>query len=226
MAEEGGDRLQPHAPVDGLGGQGVAQLVGVDADAAAAADAADDTADLVAVQGAAVVGGQAAAGADVGQVDGGPGGEQRDQLGVQGHVAVVAELAEGDAQPVGRSDEDDGVGLEIGEFAGPHAGAGEQFDDQAVAGVGAGPGGCHEPGRVAVVQESGERVGAGRDVAADDGVAGRCVGPVPLDDPLEEHAQHPQPLTESVSGQRAVGAVLLRQPHLEVLDVIAADPGG
>ena len=30
VAEEGGDRLQAHAPVDGLGGQGVAELVGVD----------------------------------------------------------------------------------------------------------------------------------------------------------------------------------------------------
>jgi hypothetical protein len=47
VAEEGGDGLQPHAAVD-LGGQGVAELVGVHADAAAAADAADDTADLVA----------------------------------------------------------------------------------------------------------------------------------------------------------------------------------
>jgi hypothetical protein len=61
----------------------------------------------------------------VGQAVGGPCGEQRDQLGVQGHVAVVAELAERDAQPVGRPDEDDGVGLEIGELAGSHAGAGE-----------------------------------------------------------------------------------------------------
>jgi hypothetical protein len=57
MAEEGGDGLQPHAAVDGLGGQGVAELAGVHADTAAAADAADDAADLVAVQGAAVVGG-------------------------------------------------------------------------------------------------------------------------------------------------------------------------
>ena len=155
MAEERGDGLQPHAPVDGLGGQGVAQLVGVDADAAAAADTAGDTADLVAVDRAAVIGGQAPAGADVIGVGGGPGGEERDQFGVQGHVAVVAELAERDAQPVAGADEDDGVGFEIGELAGPHAGTGEQFDDQAVAGIGAGPGGCHEPGGIAVVEESG-----------------------------------------------------------------------
>ena len=79
--------------------------MGVDADAAAAADAAD----LVAVQGAAVIGSQTAAGADVIGVDGGPRGEERDQLGMQRHVTVVAQLAERDAQPVGRADEDDVV---------------------------------------------------------------------------------------------------------------------
>ena len=100
VAEQGGDRLQPHAPVDGLGGQGVAELVGVDADAAAAADAADDAADLVAVQRAAVIGDQAPVAADVIGVGGGPGGEERDELGVQRDIAVVAELAERDAQPV------------------------------------------------------------------------------------------------------------------------------
>jgi hypothetical protein len=176
MAEQRGDRLQPHAPVDGLGGQGVAQLVGVHADAAAAADTADDAADLVAVQRASVVGGQAPAGADVIGVDGGPDGEERDQLGVRRHVPVVAELAERDAQPVAGADEDDGVGFEAGELAGPDAGSGEQFDDQAVAGIGTGPGRCHEPGGIAVVEEPGQRVGAGRDIAADDGVAGGASG--------------------------------------------------
>ena len=53
------------------------------------------------------------------------------------------------------ADEDDGVGFEVGELAGPHAGSGEQFDDQAVAGIGAGPGRCHEPGGIAVVEEPG-----------------------------------------------------------------------
>jgi hypothetical protein len=52
----------------------VAELVGAGADAAAAADAADDPADLVAVDGAAVIGGEAVAGADVVEVGRGPGG--------------------------------------------------------------------------------------------------------------------------------------------------------
>ena len=57
-----------------LGGQGVAQPVGVDAQAAAAPDAGDDPADLVAAEGAAVIGGEAVAGADVVEVGSGPGG--------------------------------------------------------------------------------------------------------------------------------------------------------
>jgi hypothetical protein len=76
MPEQGGDGLQPHAPVDGLGGEGVAELVGMDAQAAAAPDAADDAADLVAVDGPALVGGQPLVAADVVEVGGGPGGQQ------------------------------------------------------------------------------------------------------------------------------------------------------
>ena len=117
---------------------------------------------------------------------------------MQRHVAVVAELAERDAQPVAGADEDDGVGFETGELAGPHAGAGQQLDDQAVAGIGAGAGRRHEPGGVAVVEEFRQRVGFVRDVAAEDGVARRGVRPVPLDDPLEERAQRPQPLAMGV----------------------------
>src|ERR687897_3561 len=40
------------------------------------------------------------------------------EVGVEGDVAVVAELAERHAQPVGLADADDGVGGEIAEFAG------------------------------------------------------------------------------------------------------------
>ena len=87
-------------------------------------------------------------------------------------------------------------------------------------------GGSHQPGGVAVVEELGQRFGAGWDVAADDRVAGWSVGPVPLDDPFEEHAQHVQPLT--LRGLRqafAVDAGLIGEPHLVVLDVATADVG-
>ena len=121
MAEQGGDGLQPHAAVDGLGGQRVAQPVRVHAgNPGGPADAGDDAADEVAVQGAAVVGDQALVVADVLQVGGGPGGEQLDELGVQRDVAVVAELAQRDPQPVPGADLDDRVGVQAGQFPGPH----------------------------------------------------------------------------------------------------------
>ena len=57
MTEEGGDGFEPHAAVDGLGGEGVAQLVGVNvADTGALGDALDDAGHLVAAEGPPVLG--------------------------------------------------------------------------------------------------------------------------------------------------------------------------
>lgn len=92
--------------------------MGVDADAGAAPDTADDAADHVAVQGPAVIGDQAAVSTDVGQVRGGPLGCELDQVGVERNVTVVAQLAKRDAQPVRLADADDGVGFEAGQLAG------------------------------------------------------------------------------------------------------------
>jgi hypothetical protein len=78
-------------------------------DAGGPGDAGDDAADEVAVQRAAVVGDQPLVPADVLEVDGGPGGEQVYELGVQRDVAVVAER---DAQPVPGADLDDCVGVQ------------------------------------------------------------------------------------------------------------------
>ena len=101
VAEQGGDRLEPHAAVDRLGGQGVPQLVRVQAGHSGAfADSRDDAADGVALWVASMVGEEPMIGADVREIDRGPLGEQVDQLRVQRHVAVVAEFAERDAQPV------------------------------------------------------------------------------------------------------------------------------
>src|SRR6266496_1775462 len=74
-------------------------------------DAPDNASDLVTVQRSAVVGGKTPMAADVLQVGGGPGGKQLDELGVERHVAVVAELAERDAQPVALADAHDRVGV-------------------------------------------------------------------------------------------------------------------
>jgi hypothetical protein len=153
VAEQGGDRFQPHAPVDRLGGQRVAQPVRVDAgNPGGAGDAGNDAGDDVPVQRAAMVGDQPFVGSDVVEVGGGPGGEQLDELGVQGHVPVVAQLAQRDAQPVPRADPHHRIGVQIGQFPGAHAGAGEQFHDQPVAGVGAGPRSGHQPGGVPVAR--------------------------------------------------------------------------
>ena len=54
---------------------------------------------------------------------------------MEGDVAVVAELADRDAQPVGVADLHHGVGGEVAQFAGAHAGAGEHFDHEPVARV-------------------------------------------------------------------------------------------
>jgi hypothetical protein len=91
MAEEGGDGLQPHAPVDRLGGHGVAEPVRVDAgDAGGTGDAAHYPADDVPVQSAPVVGDQPLVPADVIEVGRSPGGEQFHQVRVQRNVPVVA----------------------------------------------------------------------------------------------------------------------------------------
>jgi hypothetical protein len=226
MPEHRGDRLQPHAAVDRLGGQGVTQLVRVGADTGVASDAADDAADDVAVQRPAVVGGQPLMAADVLEVGGGPGGEQCHQLGVQRHVPVVAELAQRDAQPVGLTDAHDRAGFQVGQLTSPHAGAGEQLHHQPVAQVRTRAGSGHQLGRIPVIEELRQRLGFLRDITAEDRVAGRGIGPVPLDDPLEERAQGPQPLPVSVRRQGAAfGAGLAGQPHLVILDIVAADLG-
>jgi hypothetical protein len=94
MAEQCGDGFQAHAPVDRLGGQGVPQPVRVHrGNPGGPADPVHDPSDDVPVQRAAVVGDQPFMAADVVEVGGGPGGEQLDQLGVQRHVPVGAELA-------------------------------------------------------------------------------------------------------------------------------------
>jgi hypothetical protein len=73
-----------------LGGEGVAELVGVGADAGVAGDATHDAANEVTVKAAAVVGDEATVSPDVVNVGGGPVGEQGDEVGVEGDVAVVA----------------------------------------------------------------------------------------------------------------------------------------
>ena len=193
-------------------------------DAGGTGDAADDPPDEVPVQRAAVVGDQPLVRADVVEVRGGPGAEQPDEVGVQGHVPVVAELAERDPQPVPGADLHDRVRVQARQLPGPHAGAGQQFDDEPVTRVGAGPGRGHQPGRVAVIEELRQRLGLLGDVPGDDRIARRRVRPVPLDDSLEELADRAHPLPVRLPADHlASRPVPAGQPHLVILDIITAN---
>jgi hypothetical protein len=213
---------------DGLGGEGVTQAVGVHVvDAGDRSDAGDDSVHGATVDRVVVVGEEPAAGADVLVVGGGPVGEEVDDFGVQGDHAVVAELADRHTQPVAvGADPGDGVSGELAELGGAQPGAGQDLGDEAVAGQWMAAGGGHEGGGLLVSKELGERFGSGRDVAVQDRVPAGRVGPVPLDEPLEEDPDHPQPLPLGVLRQRRrLRAGLGSEPHLEVLEVSALDLG-
>ena len=226
VPEEGGDGFKSHAAVDGLGGEGVTQLVRVHvADAGVTSHPPDDAGGQVSVDRAPVVGNQPAVLADVLDVVRRPGGKEMDQLRVQRHVAVVAKLADRDTKPMIVSDAHHGVGGEITELSSPETRPSEELDDQPIALIGLDGSSAHESGGVVVVEELRKGLRSWRDVPADDRVAGWSVGPVPLDDPLEEHAEHPKPLPLGVRRQRAVQAGLVGQPYLEVLDVVPPDQG-
>ncbi len=124
------------------------------------------------------------------------------------------------------SDADHGVGVEADELTAAHSGAGEQFHDQPVARVLAGSGGEHELRGVGVVEELRQRLGPFGQIPVQDRVARRGIGPVPFDDPLEEHPQGAQPLPLGVLTQRP--AAVARpggEVDLEVLDRVAGDVG-
>ena len=125
MAEHGGDGLQAHAPVDGLGGQGVAQLVGVEvAEPGPAGHPVEHAGDHVAVQRPALHAEQEAL-AGMGRP---PGVEQGQQHRVQRDVAVVAQLAHRHLQPPALPDAHHRVGLQGADLAHPHPGAGQQLE--------------------------------------------------------------------------------------------------
>ncbi len=153
-----------------------------------------------------------------------PSGQQHHQLGVEGDEPVIAKLADRDPQPIGIPDQRDGVGGKATELTGPHSGVGQHLDHQPIARESVGPSGSHQLGCVLVVQELGQRKGSGSDVAVEKRVHRRDVGPVPLDDALEEDPDHPQPMTLGVLAQMSItGPGLDGQPHLVVLDVCPSD---
>lgn len=114
MAEEGGDGFETHTPVDGLGGEGVAELVGVDvADSGLFGDTADHAGDPMPIDAAGPIGEEDAMAGDVFPVGLSVGGDVFDQVGVEGDVSVVSKFADWDSQPVTVADLDDRVGVEV-----------------------------------------------------------------------------------------------------------------
>lgn len=104
VAEQGGDRFEAHPAVDGLGGERVPELVGVDVtDPGAAGDGGDVAVDGAPVEGLPVVSFDESPGSRW-RPDGEPLVDELDEDRVQGDVAVIVELADGDAQPVGVAD--------------------------------------------------------------------------------------------------------------------------
>ncbi len=147
-------------------------------------------------------------------------------MGQERDVAVVVELAEGDAEPPTVADLDDGVGLERAELTNPDPGVGQQFQHQPSQRVGFGRDGPSEPGGGGVIEKLGQWfVGSGQ-ISGEDRSAGRRVRPVPLDDSIEERPQRAEPLTPIVRAHRcALGRDAIDQRSLESLDLRPADHG-
>ena len=100
------------------------------------------------------------------------------------------------------------------------------FDHEPVARIGGGAGGGHELRGVAVVEELRQRLGRGGMSPPMIGLRAGASGQSHSMIRSKNDAQHAQPLPLGVGRQRrALVAGLVGEPHLEVLDVVAADLG-
>ena len=197
-------------------------------DAGVLRDPADHAGDAMAVDRGNAVGEQAPGAGDVDGVGLLPVVDQRDQGRVERDVAVVAELADGDVQPVVVADFDDRIGGQVAELTDTHRGPCEQQDAELAERVGFDLGVVHERCHLGVVEELRQRLGAWWDVTADDRVAAGCVVELPVDDPIEEHLEVTQPRPDRVDRQRLTGGVMGvgDQLELERFDVRTTDVGG
>jgi hypothetical protein len=152
-------------------------------------------------------------------------GDQADQQRVQGNGAVVVELAQRDAQPVGVAEPVHGVVAQSPDLTGSHAGAGQEFDDEPAAPVGVGGESGHELRGGGIVEELRcGLVGFGQ-VPGEDGHPTGSVAVVPVDDALEERAQHPEVVADGLGADRLVAAFARPggQGQLVGLDVATLD---
>ena len=79
-------------------------------------------------------------------------------MGVQGDVAVRAELADRNVEPVSRADLDDGVDRQVQELALAQTGPSEELHRQADERVGVVAGGLQQLGSCGVIQETRQRI--------------------------------------------------------------------
>jgi hypothetical protein len=99
VAEERRDRFEAHAPVDGLGGEGVAELVGVDVtDPGGVSGSLNGAVEAFGWDWSAAVAEQQVAAQTCGAL-GEPVVEEFFQVGVEWDVAVVVEFPDGGAEP-------------------------------------------------------------------------------------------------------------------------------
>jgi hypothetical protein len=179
MAEHRGDRLQAHAAVDGLGGQRMPQLVGMDVGQPGGGGPVDHPGDGMPVQRAAVLPRQQQR-VDRVHVRGAVLVDQGDQVRVQRQVAVIAELADRDVQPRPGADLHHGVGLQGGVLADPQPRPQQHLhrdaDEQARVVLR----GAQQPGCGAVVEGLGQRVVGAGQVAGEHRHLGRGIVPAPF----------------------------------------------
>ena len=226
MPEQCGDRLEGHAPIDGLGGQRVTQAVRADvADPGGPGGFGHGPIDAALPDALAVLDEQVST-AEAGRPLGQPGVEELLELGVQRDVAVDAELADGHVQPVGGADLHHGVDREVQELALAQPRAGQELHGQAHERVGVGAGGLQQLGERAVVEEAGQRCVAERQVAVEDEHGGGDVVAIPFGEALEAGAQPAEVLGQARLGQPvAAGGGTVGEVQLVGLDVAAAQVG-
>ena len=129
VTEQRGDRFEARAPVDCLGGEGVAKLVrGHVADPGVGGDAAQRVGNTQLGDGSAVLEQEPVAAQPDGSVVCDPVVEQVFEVGVEWDVAVVVELADRDPHPERGTDLNDGIDGEAEEFAEADTGAGKDQD--------------------------------------------------------------------------------------------------
>jgi hypothetical protein len=224
MPEHRGDGLQAHAAVDGLGGQRVSELVGVDVgQPGGGAGPVDHPGDGVPVQRAAVLPWQQQRVA-CWDVPGPVVVDEDQELRVQRQVAVLAELADRDVQPRPGADLHHRVRAQRDVLADPQPCPQQHLhrdpDQQPRVGLRR----AQEPGGAGIIERPGQRVVLAGQVAREHRHFGRGLVPAPFVDADEEHPQRAQPVGDRGQGQpRLVLPGPGGQPGLVVLDMGSGD---